>query len=461
MLLKILLAGWLSSFIGAEAYAAAGADAEPFGAEGISIELPAVRRPLPEPLPPGAKPGFAIRGIKGLAWTPKQYLEEIPVLAKYKMNFLMVCYLSLFSGFSDDETEWSLPTPERGLRNEWWQPLADARKAAYAEVIRSCREQGIDFCFSMNPQFHSPRPLDPASDDDFEKLWQHYAWAQGQGVKWFSLCLDDVDAHVEAFPMVEKLFQRLRSHDAECHFIFCPSYYWGNATHPAERRYLEILATQLHPDIYLFWTGMEGISREIGRKEAEAYKNASQHRLIVWDNYPWNGSDATVHLGPLTCRDPDLCEVADGYMANPLCPDNQAGRLPLLTMADFAYNPRAYDPARSIGQAVFHLAETDEQRLALKDLVEAYPGWIIAGGNASTNAARRRFERLLKSPERRLEAIVFARRHAGLAARMDQLFPNQFESTKRIIHKDADWMISILLDDLDSGRKVTVGLSAL
>ena len=62
------------------------------------------------------EPGFKIRGTKGWSWTPEQYLEEIPVLAAYKMNFMMNCYLSLFSHF-----------PQR--RNDWWLPLILGQKA--------------------------------------------------------------------------------------------------------------------------------------------------------------------------------------------------------------------------------------------------------------------------------------------------------------------------------------------
>jgi hypothetical protein len=64
----------------------------------FQVQLPAEARPFPEPLPAGrSEPGFKMRGIKGWGWTPEQYLEEIPVLAGYKLNFLMNCYLSMFS----------------------------------------------------------------------------------------------------------------------------------------------------------------------------------------------------------------------------------------------------------------------------------------------------------------------------------------------------------------------------
>jgi hypothetical protein len=426
--LALTLTAWLAAHA---AFAAERKQADVAEIKELKIALPARVEPLPVPLPPQGKPGFSIRGTKGMAWTPKQDLEAIPVLAKYKMNFYMPCYLSMFSHF-----------PE--MRNDWWLPLPDEKKAAYAEVIRACEKHGMAFCFGINPRLYSSRPMKSDSSDDFEKLWRHYAWAQGQGVKWFCLCLDDVDAHVEDFPVVDKLFKRLRAKDPNSQLIFCPSYYWGNATHPAERAYLEILAKQVHQDVYLFWTGWRGVPQYVDRAHAEGYKKAARRRLIVWDNYPWNGSEKTVHLGPLTRRDLDLCEVADGYMANPLYPDAQASLLPLLTAADYAYNPRAYDPLRSIGQAIVHLADTDAQRQALKELVETYPGWVIDGGDASTNAARARFERLLKAPAGKAEAAALAAKLAELAARMDVAFPERFAPTRSLLREDAAWMRSRL-----------------
>ncbi|MCX6928613.1 MAG: hypothetical protein NT154_36190, partial [Verrucomicrobia bacterium] len=86
----------------------------------LHIDLPRKARPYPEPLPAGqAEPGFKFRGTKGWYWTPEQYLAEVPVLAKYKMNFLMNCYSSMFSS-----------APGQPWTNEWWKPLPESKKAA-------------------------------------------------------------------------------------------------------------------------------------------------------------------------------------------------------------------------------------------------------------------------------------------------------------------------------------------
>lgn len=112
---------------------------------------------------------------------PEQYLEEIPTLADLKLNFLMNCYGSMFT--SEPGTPW---------RNEWWLPMTQSRKEAYARIIRSCRDHGhhILLCLPFPVGFAaSPRP-----DQRFDlgQFYQHYAWAQSQGVRWFSVSLDDV-----------------------------------------------------------------------------------------------------------------------------------------------------------------------------------------------------------------------------------------------------------------------------
>ena len=194
----------------------------------------------------------------------------------------------------------------------------------------------------------------------------------------------------------------------------------------------------------MFWTGDTVIAPRITRKAAESYKNIGKHRLFLWDNYPVNDSNPTLHLGPVVGRDLDLCEVIDGYMSNPLCPQNQINRLPLLTCADYAYNPKMYDPDRSIGQAIAHLAETDVQRRALKDLAEAYPGMIRLGSqNSGLNPMNGRFRELLKNGAA-AEATDYLHRMEELAARLDAAFPDQFADAKKTLRGNIDEMKTAL-----------------
>jgi hypothetical protein len=410
----------------------------------LPLMLPKELRPFPEPLPQGQQPGFTFRGIKGWAWTPEQYLAELPVLVEYKMNFVMNCYASLYGG------GWSWGANS----NRWWEPLWKTKKQGLEKVIRAAQAHGLQFCFSMNPQLCSPRPLNPQSSEDFERLWQHYAWAQSLGVKWFNLCLDDVQVMPglridgsDHCKFVNKLFARLRENDRDARFVFCATWYGGDGNEPAHVGYLDAVARDLNPEVYLFWTGdgfwtADAFTR-VSRAAAESYKRRVKHRLFLWDNYPVNDAQQTLHLGPLTARDADLCEVIDGYISNPMASQSEINRIPLATCADYAYNPNGYDPTRSIGQAILHAADSDARRGLLLDLVEQYPGFVSYHGGTGTNPPRIEFQKLIAARNFYLARNMF-RHLEDIAQRLDREFPDRYPATKRTIRVDVGWMKNAL-----------------
>jgi hypothetical protein len=397
------------------------------------VKLPAEERPFPEPLPPGKAPGFKYRGTKGWAWTPEQYLAEIPWLAKFKMNFLMNCYLSMFD--LENQQNWGA-----NEANRWWEDLPDTKKKAYEQVVRECQKHGLLFCFSMNPNLASKRMVNDNSPESVDLLWKHYAWMQGLGVKWFNISLDDITEGINASSqarVVNEIFHRLRAKDPEAQMIFCPTYYWGDGTGKEQKPYLEILARELDRDIYLFWTG-DAVYGKVTRKAADTFRGISGHRVFLWDNYPVNDNRPTMHLGPVVDRDPDLCEVIDGYMSNPMCKQNEINRIPLATCADYAWNPADYDPARSIGQAIAHLADTPGRREVLRDLVEAYPGFLIYSShrNSAFNAVQEQFDRIISMPYSRQAAIAYIDHLQQLSDRLKEQFPDHYQPARQTLDND-------------------------
>lgn len=399
----------------------------------LRVVEPATRETFPEPLAAGQQPGFKYRGIKGWAWTPEQYLEEIPWLVKFKMNFLMNCYVSLF-------------TSTHPWVNEWWKPFSNARKNSFARVIGACQTNGITFCFCMNPQLASKRPLNPTNAGDLDVLFRHYAWAQSRGVKWFSICVDDVKwtqspsvVAAQDAQMVNTVLARLRAKDPAAQMIFCPGPYHGDGTAPGDHVYLQTLGQALDPDVYVFWTGNAVVGAHITLAAAKSFKESVHHRLFLWDNYPVNDGQPTLNLGPVSGRAPNLCTVIDGYMSNPMGRQNQINRIPLATCADYAYNPRAYDPARSIGQAILLFGKTQEQEEALKEMIEAYPGFIATGGGPGTNPVRNQFRKLIGESDPGA-ATIFIHQMENLSDRFSREFPDQFQEARKIIAIDVAWM---------------------
>jgi hypothetical protein len=397
---------------------------------GFEVVIPDRALPFPAPYADGrTEPGFRLRGTKGWAWTWDQYLAEVPVLAKVKMNFLMSCYTSVF-------------TDTARFVNRWWEPLPAATVDGIAKVVRACREAGLSFCFSFHPALFSDRPLRYDNDADFEAMWRNIAAVQALGVRWFSLSYDDIGVEGQDAAalgaahagLANKLFARLRRKDGEASLIFCPVYYWGPADAGEAKLYTEALGRALAPDILVFWTGDGVVTPRITRAAAESFRRAVGHRIVIWDNYPVNDRTGALHLGPVVGRDRDLDQVAYGYMSNPHSPQNEINRVPLLTCADYAWNPEAYDPARSIGQAILHLADSPARRLVLRDLVELYPGDLISGSTSTSyNCVLERVAALLGEPGGRERAARFVDHVAAVAARIDREFPGRYAETKKTL----------------------------
>lgn len=397
------------------------------------VTLPEAEAPLPTPLAAGRLPGFRLRGTKGWLWRAEQYQAELPTLAAGGGNFLMICYGSMWN--LEDSPEW----PEQ---NAWWLPLPERKRQAYFDLLRACQDRQVELCLSLNPNLSSSRPLAYGSAADEKALWQHYEAFQARGMKWFSVCLDDISQGIDAAGqarVVNAILTRLRAQDNAANLIFCPTLYWGDGAGDSAS-YLETLARELHPDVFLFWTGDAVVTPRITREAAERYRARCCHRLIIWDNYPVNDGSPTLHLGPLTGRAQDLGEVCEGYMSNPMKTESEINRLPLLTCLDYAYNPWDYDPARSIGQAILQVGSTPAQRQVLKDLVELFPGMLIYGKGTGFNPVLERFTGLLQIPHSPFLPGLFLQHVEGVATRLEAAFPDRFAPAGVTLQKTLERM---------------------
>ena len=407
----------------------------------IPCQLPREKDSFIEKADKGLKPsGFSIRGTKGWSWTPEQYLEEIPVLAKYKMNFLMNCYISMFSQPLPPDSSFVNPkTHKLNTKNEWWLPIPESKKRAYEKVFEKAREYGINFCFGIHPQLSSPRPANLSDEKDFEDIWQHYAWAQSKGVSWFSVPLDDVFGlkinGKEQALFVNKILSRLREKDKNVQMVVCPTYYNANPDNPnntKQRLYIEELGKYLDKDVYVFWTGKSVLPATIKVADGEFYRKLVNHRIILWDNYPANDAGKTLHLAPLTGRDKNLSKVVDGYMANPFFTENEMNRIPLFTQADYSYDPMNYDPEKSISQAIIHQNDNKKKQELLLDMVKLFSSHLNIT-SVRFNPALDRFIRITAIPHSRFVADLYIEHMKNILLNLKKEFPNHYNYTKKTL----------------------------
>jgi protein O-GlcNAcase/histone acetyltransferase len=110
--------------------------------------------------------------------------------------------------------------------------------------------------------------------------------------------------------------------------------------------YLPTIGRELRPEIDVFWTGPEIISREITLAHVQELHAVLRRPPLIWDNLHANDYDGRrFYCGPYAGRPPELRGAVAGLLVNP---NNEfpLNYVPLRTLAQFingdgAWHPRA------------------------------------------------------------------------------------------------------------------------
>jgi len=176
--------------------------------------------------------------------------------------------------------------------------------------------------------------------------------------------------------------------------LFCPPFYWGpGSTHgyPESREdYLAEIGKRLPPDVGIFWTGSSVKTGQKDRASTEWYSKLIQRKPFFFQNGVGNKHVHYFHYmtDPLPeWRDwayDGFYQELDTFMLNVGLPGDCTK---LATMADYLWNPTAYDPAASVEQAAKQLCGA-ECWPALVELNEKLSYFDVYGGRATPAAAK-------------------------------------------------------------------------
>lgn len=333
------------------------------------------------------RPGFAgvvvrdwptarIRGTAesfyGEPWTQAQRLAQLDFMGRTKQNRL------LYAPGDDPyrQARWRDPYPAE--RRADFRALAD-RAARNHVTLAWAVEPGQALCFS--------------SDADLKSLLRKVDAMWALGVRAFQVQFQDVSysewhcgADAEQFGRgpeaaaraQARLTNALAAHltarygaDTAPLSLLPTEYYQDGAT-----TYRTALATALRQDVQVAWTGVGVLPRTITGAQIADAVSTLRHPLLTVDNYPVNDfAPGRLFLGPYTGRDPAVATVSAGVLAAAM-QQPAASRIPLFTVADYAWNPTSYDRQASWRAAIDDLAGPDEAtRQALR---------ALAGNDASS-----------------------------------------------------------------------------
>ncbi|MGA2967532.1 MAG: beta-N-acetylglucosaminidase domain-containing protein [Terriglobales bacterium] len=286
-------------------------------------------------------PSFPIRGIvEGFYGPPWDHADRLDVL-RFEGHHGMNIYIY---GPKDDPYH----------RKLWREPYPREQRKRMGKLADTAKENFVDLSFAISPGLS----MIYSSEADFQTLAHKLESIGKLGISNFALFLDDVpqdlvhpedkarfktlaQAHIH---LINRLNDHLKSLSPNNRLTVCPTTYtneWGN------RDYILELGAGVNPEIPLDWTGTEVIPRTITAAQAEEWGGYIRRKPLVWDNYPTNDSDAWwLNLDPLHGRDAGLFAATQGLFSNPMY-QAHVTLIPLQTVADYLWNPRAYDPQKS------------------------------------------------------------------------------------------------------------------
>ncbi|MGI5163668.1 beta-N-acetylglucosaminidase domain-containing protein [Spirillospora sp. CA-253888] len=307
-----------------------------------------------------------IEGFYGTPWSHAERLDHLRFSATCKLNAYVYA-----------------PKDDPFHRERWREPYPPEALARLAELVEEAVARHVRFVFAISPGL-SMVYSDPAERAVLrakaEQVWE-------AGVREYALLFDDIPLGLEHGPDREAFGAgagaSATAHAAVCRdfaegflaprgaerpLIMVPTDYAGNARSP----YRDRLAAELPVDVPVWWTGSDVVVGEVTAGDVAASADSYGHRLVLWDNFPVNDfAPARVFLGPLVGRATGLDGLPlEGVTANPMV-QAAASRLALATVADYAWRPAAYDPARSHANAVRLVPGAAE----LLPLVEACSAW--------------------------------------------------------------------------------------
>lgn len=295
-----------------------------------------------------------IEGFYGEAWTHEFRLELFGFMGKYKMNTYMYA-----------------PKDDPKHRAQWRSTYTGAELERMQALIDTAAANRVKFVYAISPGLDFD--LGSGYDRDFAALCKKCESMYGLGVRDFAILLDDIptlDADGHARLLNDFQTQFVRTHEGVSDLIaitpeFCDAMLTG---------YTDSLAPQLDPDIELMWTGEGVIPASITTRTLSKIQKKYDRKVLIWWNYPVNdGQPNNLYMDAARGLAKDLDQSVTGLLSNPMN-QGHASMTPLFTIADYLWNPAAYDPDESLRAAVRTLyPDVADALLALIDLTGASP----------------------------------------------------------------------------------------
>lgn len=272
-----------------------------------------------------------IEGFYGNPWSFENRKSQFEFYGANKMNVYIY-------GPKDDVYHHS----------RWYTPYPEAEARKMQELVKCATDNKVKFVWAMHPSNAI------TSDADKQRALDKFEQMYSLGVRAFAIFFDDISAksvndQVAYLNFLTDEFVN-RKGDVEP-MIVCPTQYnkgWSSGD------YLSIMGSQLYPGIQIMWTG-NSVCDMIQKADTDWIYGQTGRKPFIWLNYPVNDyGQHNLLMGPLVDNGRDVYDQVSAFCSNPM-QYAEASKVVLYSIADFTWNPVAFDPYAAWERAIASL----------------------------------------------------------------------------------------------------------
>lgn len=277
---------------------------------------------------PAMKYRGVVEGFYGTPWSHDVRMSLIDFYGRNKMNDYLY-------GPKDDPYH-SSPY--------WRQPYPADQAANIRQLVNAAKKARVNFIWAIHPG--KDIRWDKA---DYDSLVNKFNMMYDLGVRSFAIFFDDIEGEGTNPQKQAQLLNDLtrdfvKAKGDVMNLMVCPTDYSQLWAKPGPDGPLAVYGRELNPDVEVFWTGAV-VCSDLTPETLEFIDSRIKRPALYWWNYPV--TDYCKHIllqGPVYGLDTSLTsDQVIGIESNPM-EHGEASKLALYGVADYAWNPSAYNP---------------------------------------------------------------------------------------------------------------------
>ncbi len=271
-----------------------------------------------------------VEGFYGQPWSHVDRIAQLRFYGDWKLN-------TYIYGPKDDPYH-SSP--------KWREPYPAAEAARLSELVQEAKENHVDFYWAIHPGLDIKW-----NKADSTAVLHKFEWMYDLGVRHFAVFFDDISGEGTKAEKQAGLLNYLQKEFIDKRkdvgaLIMCPTEYNKGWSNPKEGTYLDILGDQLDPRIHVMWTG-NTVIHDITLEGQQWVNKRIKRPSFVWWNFPVSDYVRNhLLLGEAYGLDKNAKLEMAGFVSNPM-DKPEASKVAIFSIANYAWNLKAYDPAKT------------------------------------------------------------------------------------------------------------------